>query len=63
MTENHQMPPIADTIIYMLAFLAGPPAMHWFAIWYSKSFRWLTSSIVIQAVFFTYWLAQHPNAL
>lgn len=55
------MPTTLETIIYMLAFLTGPLALHYFAYWYSKSFRWLTSSIVIQAAFFTYWLVQHPH--
>ena len=55
------MPNTLEVIVYMLAFIAGAPAFHSFARWYSKSFRWLMSSVIIQAAYFVYWLAQHPQ--
>lgn len=57
------MPSITETIIYMIAFLAGPPAFHYFAVWYARSFRWIISSVAIQIGFFAYWYSQQPNGL
>ncbi len=55
------MPNTIEVIVYGAAFLVGPLVLHAFAVWYSKDFRWITSSVVVQVAFFLHWLAQHPQ--